>query len=533
MNFREISTTKIILKITCLLILPTSLHAFQNVLTFRPAFQISSNALYCPTHLYQTPVKRNGDVRSRKAMARRKRIKESEEQERAWLNFVNRDLEANTVGKIDPSLTRQMIPAMRSWARRKSLIGAKNAANLLDRFIKEHLAGNKVAVLDPLPFNIVMDSWVKSGEDDAPQRVEEVLRLMQDLRKDHAELSEIRPDVISMSTLVAAWAKNGKRDSASRAEGILSYMEGHGLSPNTITYNTVLHAIAFSRDENKVSRAEKLLQRMKERYESGHDCRPDIFTYQSLITAWSRSGLDGAPQKAEELLSFLDEQQKEGHKYLAPNSHCFAASIHAWANSREDEKARKAYSMLQTMRKLHEVEHNDRVRPNPIVFTSVINACASPVNEDEKEDAFQIAQLTLEELRHSSYGRPNFVTYAAFLHVCATTLPMGQRRDATVRQTFFECCRTGHVSSLVIEKLEEAASPSLYQELLGGSLEIDFDGTQMVTLPATWACNVKGEKRPKSKTRIVAKHLSTDTLSRLKKEKEEDDLVLTWTESSL
>eukprot|EP00521_Asterionellopsis_glacialis_P017873 CAMPEP_0195303932 /NCGR_PEP_ID=MMETSP0707-20130614/33552_1 /TAXON_ID=33640 /ORGANISM="Asterionellopsis glacialis, Strain CCMP134" /LENGTH=520 /DNA_ID=CAMNT_0040367603 /DNA_START=202 /DNA_END=1765 /DNA_ORIENTATION=- len=481
-----------------------------------------------------TSGKLNSNIRSQKSKARRKRIEESIEQERAWLNFVNRNLEANAVGEIDPSLTRQMIPAMRSWARRKSLVGAKNAASLLDRYIKEYFAGNKATVLDPLPFNIVMDSWVKSGEEDAPQRVEDVLRLMQDLRRDHAGLSHTRPDVVSMSTLVAAWAKSGARNSASRAEGILSYMEEHGLSPNTITYNTVLHALAFIREEDRIARAESLLERMKKRYESGHDCRPDIFTYQSLITAWSRSRLEGAPQKAEELLSFLDEQKKAGHDYLAPNSHCFAASIHAWANSNEEQKARKAYSMLQTMRKLHEVDHNYRVRPNPIVFTSVINACASPVNDNEKEDAFQIAQLTMEELRHSSYGRPNFVTFAAFLNVCATTLPMGERRDTIVRQTFLDCCRVGHVSSLVVEKLEEAASPVLYQELLGGSPEIDFDGTRMMTLPATWTCNVRGEKRIKRKSRIVAKHLSTETLSRLKKEKEEqDDLVVTWTESSL
>ena len=95
----------------------------------------------------------------------------------------------------------------------------------------------KKAVLNPLPFNITKNAWVKSEQKDAPQRVKGVIQWMK----------ELRPDAVSLSTLAAARAKNASPNSASKAEAILSYMENHGLSLNTISYNTMQYSCSNSK----------------------------------------------------------------------------------------------------------------------------------------------------------------------------------------------------------------------------------------------------------------------------------------------
>jgi hypothetical protein len=248
----------------------------------------------------------------------RKRIEEFQ-----WLNWVYKQWRATEPGELSEQVLKQMAPAISRWGRRKTTHSGDRAEELLERIITDNLAGNPHAELTMTMFNAAMDAYAKIGN---PVGVQRVLRRMDTLRKQNPHLSHLRPDVFSMSTLATAWAKSRSPDAAAKAEAILNYMEVRNLTPNTITYNAVLHAMAVSNQIDKAIRAEDLVQQMKDRHVSGEDSEPDIYSYQSLIQAWSRTCLPGSPQKAEQILLSLDEQSEKGSTKLSPNAYCFTST---------------------------------------------------------------------------------------------------------------------------------------------------------------------------------------------------------------
>jgi hypothetical protein len=262
------------------------------------------------TALYSTPT-----TNSKKHNGRSKRYDEFQ-----WLNWVYSQWRDCRTGDIPDALIRQMIPAISRWGRRKSLNSAERAEQLLNRLVEEAIAGNRHVDLNVALFNAAMDAHAKVAN---PEGVQRILRKMETLRAEHEQFSNLRPDVVTMSTLTTAWAKSRLPEAASKSVAVLQYMESQGLEPNTIVYNAALHALAFSPRMDKSTKAEDLVECMKSQYAEGKDCKPDIYTYQSLILAWSRTNIDGAPQKAEKILNFLDEEAKNGDKSLTPNAHCF------------------------------------------------------------------------------------------------------------------------------------------------------------------------------------------------------------------
>jgi hypothetical protein len=456
-----------------------------------------------------------------------------QDKEWQWLQWLSHQLRVTPIGQLDDYILKCISPAIAMHAKRKLKDSAESAQQLLDRFVEEFQAGNPHAIFTTRNanrmFNSVCDAWAKLGD---PDRAHAILNRMVELRKEHFSSNDsnnniLKPDVISFSTLAAAYAKKSRLSgadptAAQQAEQILQRMEAEQLNPTTITYNTVLNALVHSpshQDLHKAFRAEEIVQRMEQRFEAGYtECEPSIRTYQSLIAVWSRSKIAGSPQRAELVLEKLDGLSRDNPS-LQPNAHCFAAAIHAWAYSMELNKARRAYNILTHMRNRYENQQqqqsnsggagkrsrhnrNDDCKPNVVVYTAVVNACANPVDEAERAATFEIAQLAFDELNYNpKYGTPNFLTYTAFLKVCATCLEPGDERDGIVRSVFAQCRDAGQVGDVVMEKLQQAASPALFEELTAG-LQQREDGSWI--LPRAWTRKMSSNVELKSRQRPAA-----------------------------
>lgn len=144
------------------------------------------------------------------------------------------------------------------------------------------------------------------------------------------------------------------------------------------------------------------------------------------------------------------------------------------------------------MRKRYEENFSSSIKPNVVAFTAVLNACARPVDESEREDAFLIGQLTMEELSLGTFDKPNFLSFAAFLSVCSSTLPPGDYRDSVVRRSFQSCADAGAVGNIVLDKLRVAASSELFDDLVGKY----FGENGETYLPKKWTTSIKGERAP-------------------------------------
>ena len=178
--------------------------------------------------------------------------------------------------------------------------------------------------------------------------------------------------------------------------------------------------------------------------------------------------------------------------------------IHSWARSSEKHRARHAYQLLNVMTRryldaksnydINSTKKNKSLykllKPNVKTFTSVLNACARPLDASEKDDAFAIAQLTMGELSVGTYGKPNFLSFAAYLAVCGTTLEVGPKRDAEAKKTFEDCVKAGQVGQIVLEKLHTAASPELLHELIGSYI----NDRGQIKIPHHWNKSTEGER---------------------------------------
>jgi hypothetical protein len=169
----------------------------------------------------------------------------------------------------------------------------------------------------------------------------------------------------------------------------------------------------------------------------------------------------------------------------------------------EANKARRAYNILSHMRSRYAKQGKEHCKPNVVIYTSVINACSCPALRSEHDEAFQIAQLTLDELLYNpQFGRPNFLTFSAFLRVCATTLAVGPDRDAIVRSIFTKACEEGQVGRPVVEKLKNSASGELYEQLLIESGIEQTDGS--LKFPRSWTRNMDKRETSIPKRRQVS-----------------------------
>jgi hypothetical protein len=146
------------------------------------------------------------------------------------------------------------------------------------------------------------------------------------------------------------------------------------------------------------------------------------------------------------------------------------------------------------MRKRYVQSRSKSVKPNVFAFTAVLNACALPKAESEKDDAFAIAKLTMSELSLGDMDKPNFLSFAAFLSAVSSTIDHCEDRDRIVEEVFEQSTKAGQVGQIVLDKLRVAASPELFSRLVGSYI----DDTGDFQLPAAWTACIKGERSTSS-----------------------------------
>ena len=159
--------------------------------------------------------------------------------------------------------------------------GARGAATMVEDMVadmEQKFRDGETAVRpNELTFNILLHAYAMSNDPDSAAKAEKVLAKMialseQENRKDAA------PSLISFTTVLDAYAKTGQ---AEAAESLLYKLKDfQHIGANTVSYNTVLNALAKSKDNDAPHRAEALLNRMKEEYESGNkSVRPNQIRY--------------------------------------------------------------------------------------------------------------------------------------------------------------------------------------------------------------------------------------------------------------
>jgi pentatricopeptide repeat protein len=174
-----------------------------------------------------------------------------EKAEKSMMRFVKR-MHADV--DIEPSKVTYL-RLLEAWI---ALGRVDMAENVLSDLCNKASSGNDVFVVDREAFHRVILAW--SGLKKV-RRAESILLLMHNLHEKYG-LEAVGPSLETYNIILQSWAKSGEKQSGERAEFLLRQMAVRGLHPSRVTYNIVLNAWAQSGDLVAYSKIESLVLEM-------------------------------------------------------------------------------------------------------------------------------------------------------------------------------------------------------------------------------------------------------------------------------
>mmetsp|Transcript_26677 Transcript_26677/g.62360 ORF Transcript_26677/g.62360 Transcript_26677/m.62360 type:complete len:303 (+) Transcript_26677:1-909(+) len=300
-------------------------------------------------------------------------------------------------------------------------------------------------------------------------------------------------------------------DAAERAENLLRRMKEQYesgktyMKPTRLVYNHVIDAWSKSGGGLMASRkADALLKEMEEMHAMGDSTvAPNIATYNRVMTSWAKSGTRVAENMTVKYLDRMTMRNgKQGEIEIRPNDRTFHLVINAITNSHSETKAQKSLRILRRMDKLYQSGYKG-AKPNTLTYNTVLNAAASSeVSMDwkTKRKALDTAIFTLKELQSSEYGQPTELSYSTLMKACSNLL--STEDDPSLREiienTFHQCKEDGQVGEMFLSRLREAAPEDLYRDLLSDVVASNKDEVTLDDLPQSWRCNVVTRSRQTS-----------------------------------
>ena len=277
-------------------------------------------------------------------------------------------------------------------------------------------------------FNSVIHGYCRQGN---MSRAVAILRDMQQVN-----MNDVHPDTISFNTILSALANGNDPNAAQKADSLLQEMQqlyingDKHVKPDVISFSSVITMLSKSNDIHAPQKAEQILRRMQKEYERGNTAvKPNAYTFSAAINAWSKSGAPKAAHRAEVLLRWMQELHDAGDKELKPNTVVYSSVIAAWSKSRSPKACQKAEGLLREMQQKYE-SGDDNVKPNTVAFTSVIHAFANSRQDNaaEKAEAILFEMQNLYEKGNKDV-KPNTVSYNSVIsaHAKSRNPNAGQR----------------------------------------------------------------------------------------------------------
>ena len=306
-------------------------------------------------------------------------------------------------------------------------------------------------------FNIVCDAYAKFG---MAKEVKDLLSEMMAISQNGQP--QCRPGTITYNTLLSAYANSvalsGNTENAEKSmdelEDMLElYHTTHSpdIKPDVISFSTVIAACAHAASTSATfaQHAENILEQMKDMYnsslvENGGDgewlrIQPNHVCYSSVIHAWSNSGAPDAAERASAILADMQMQQRGGDGSSLQQREAMTALLGAYGTSEDgDGNANgilQAEALLNQMIEVAKDSGNVDSMPNVVTFTALIDCLAQSVARSVKGDGGNAAMKAEQILRNmeESSVRPSTITYNALINVWSKT----QRADSGEKAAFW------------------------------------------------------------------------------------------------
>jgi hypothetical protein len=347
---------------------------------------------------------------------------------------------------------------------------------------------------DATSYNLVIDAYAKSRDLQGGQKAEQLLKEME--VQFCQGNREIMPNTFTYSTVIDA--RSNDRDSGKHAEELLDRMNQihklyDGAIPDTAVYNSVMNVYSIQGDKQSVNRIKAILEFMEDSFAQGNEnLKPNIISYNTVLKAFAYARED-CTKDARALLERLVSRNLTD---VAADAISYTTVISCYARSDLPRKAKIAENLLHQMVDIYR-SGNSVCKPTIFTFNAVLNSCAYTFNPKEKMDAFTVIVSTLVLLQE--FTKPDHTTYGTLLKAWCNLIPKDdERRTRIVSTVFRQCCNDGQVGNMVMHQMKYAASAELYRSLIGKEITQEV---QISNLPSKWSRNVK-ERQGKLQTNL-------------------------------
>lgn len=273
--------------------------------------------------------------------------------------------------------------------------------------------------------------------------------------------AKIQPNLVTYNALINAYCKSAKllgRDSqnnavrnsgniahaaysaAKKAEGVLTQMSKNGVTPDYVSYSTVIHAWAAAaaaaackkgsaRSKNgrnirlrvaldSAEQAERVLFNMEAMNVKDGDVnmKPTVMLYNMVITAWGRSKTGVGVERARKIIARMEKRLlQDEENAVSPNVVTYTTFINALANTCHKGDAQKAEQVLLKMEEMHRAGAVD-MKPNVFTYNTVLNAWAKSRHWDAAPNAERIlSRMEAMRITGLSTVEPDIFSYCTVI----------------------------------------------------------------------------------------------------------------------
>ena len=328
-----------------------------------------------------------------------------------WVKNTDRLLESS-VGIWSGYDWQQAIQGVIYWQKQETSEGIALAWKLIDRAIEEeeeeeettsHIDHNSIDIpLDELLEGIV-NTWSQTP---GQWTSRDILRKIETYQ---SRLPKLNVTITTYDRIMDTAIKHGEEDAHVFAAQVLHKLisralDGYTMRPTITTFTIAIDALAKSGASDAPQQAEALFQKINDLACRGWDnMTPSTITYSALISTWANSGQQNAAKRAEELLL----------ECPSPSTICFNAVMNTWSKSSAMESADRCFQIFQHMKK------STNSTPNATSYGTVITAFAKQGRAREAEAMmFELLNEYEKQPNHLDL-MPDRIQFNALLHAWA------------------------------------------------------------------------------------------------------------------
>jgi hypothetical protein len=371
---------------------------------------------------------------------------------------------------------------------------------------------------DIVSFNTVISKWAESGDSNAGEKAECLLRFMEGKSKSLLGISpsavvkrpfqdlngvtfSISPDVISFNMTIKAWINNGSRDAIERAEKILYNMTHKGdveesKSDITIPFSMVINAWAHSNHSDCGEKAQAIFDRIP--------ISPNDQCYKALIMAWcNQTTITHKTENYDKAMNLLREMYFENNFTVDTNLVNKILSVPSVVSKEsESSKYDMVCKVIQLFRDVMNTHQSDGVL-DVYSFNHVIKALFDFKDEEFQSDAFFTSVDMFNSLCENKTLAPNSQTYICMFKILQQYLEKDVIvRSAICEDLFRKCCESGLLTNAVLRIIEKLLPPRSLSRLEACRINDGNGPLTLYDLPSDWSKNRRiGQNQTRNRKR--------------------------------